>query len=172
MCSWRTYPFIPGSDVQWGLHSWVQQDGSEQKTSSELVIIPGLSTEKADRNTHLPVFPLKEIYLHTLKAATWDSIFQSALKPLVDWDSPNQGTDRSWSTLNYWELSKVKEPAWRSQRFKREPRAQTGLNSKIHFLRNTTTSKLGEVVVLSNARNQYRESRKMKKQRNIFQMRE
>lgn len=171
MGSQRTYPFIPGSDVQWGLHSWVQQDGSEQKTSSEWVSSQGSAQRKQTETPISLSSPERDIFAY-FKSCNLRFHLPISLKPRVDWDSPNQGTDRSWSTLNYWELLKVKEPAWQSQRSEREPRAQTGLNSKIHFLHNTTTSKLGEVVVLPNARNQHRESRKMKKQRNIFQMRE
>lgn len=137
--------------------NWLSSQGSAQRKQTETPI--SLSSPERD------IFSF-------FKSCNLRFNLPISLKSLVDWDSPNQGTDRSWSTLNYWELLKTKEPAWQSQRFEREPRAQTSLNSKIHFLPNTTTSKLGEVVVLSNDRNQHRESRKMKKQRNILQTRE
>ena len=150
--------------------------GFNRMVVNKRLVLNGLSSQGSAqrKQTETPISlssPERDIFAY-FKSCNLRFRLPISLKPLVDWDSPNQGTDRSWSTLNYWELLKVKEPAWRSQRFEREPRAQTGLNSKIHFLHNTTTSKLGEVVVLPNARNQHRESRKMKKQRNIFQMRE
>ena len=46
------------------------------------------------------------------------------------------------------------------------------LIGKIHLLHQATPSKLGEVALLSDHRNQHRESRKMKKEREVFRTKE
>ena len=59
-------PRTPRSERQQGLHQWDPQEHSKQSNSSCWVcktslksIFPGHSTERTDRNIHLPVFPWK-----------------------------------------------------------------------------------------------------------------
>lgn len=58
-----------------------------------------------------------------------------------------------------------------SQSFEIQPRIRTLLNNQFHLQHKTTSSRLGKVVILSKEhKSTQRESRKMKKQLNIFQI--
>lgn len=61
-----------------------------------------------------------------------------------------------------------KEQRWwlgQSQRFERQPKIQAEISDEVHLLYKTNLLRLGEVAVLSNARNQYREWRKIRNKR-------
>ena len=50
--------------------------------------------------------------------------------------------------------------------------AWAGLINKVHLLHETILSRLGEVALLPNAQKQHRESRKMKKHKKIFEIKQ
>ena len=169
-------------DCQWGLVSQFQQNSSKQKQqllTGYLPLPPSQgSAQKEQTETPISQSPLKEVYLHTLKAEGLASNQQASVWP--EGPASNQpasrcwqssfiwDTVRSWHALNYWEPLRTKKPASTIKRFERQPRASARLNNKFHPL-HETTSRLGEVAVYQMHRNQHIESRKMKKQKNMFQ---
>lgn len=57
--------------------------------------------------------------------------------------------------------------------FERQPKASTGLNSKVHLLHKANTLRLEEVAISSMHRNQHRRVKQnLKKKSNFFQTKE
>lgn len=107
--------------------------------------------------------------LHTLKAVTCGSGFQSADLG-TQCKHPHLGTDRSWNILG--PIKKQTRLPRQSQRFKTQLRAKVKLSDKVHFLHKAIPSSLGEGALSLVTQRPTQTVSKMQKQTNSFQMKE
>ena len=148
----------------------VPQSVANKETILNWLPAPRAQCKRSWEKCLLPSLPLKESYLHTIKAAAWELSFQSSHRRW--WLGP--------SPLGHWQVlahpqllgaAKTQESGLDNHKGLRDNQ-ELRMGWTIRFTSYTleTLVRLGEVAVL--CRNQHRKSRKMKKQRNMFQTKE